>query len=482
MYENRLHERVAEIFLKTGPTKSRYIHLLECMHEIAKMHRGAASSYIDKFIHRELMQEIKLTFYSYKKSQTLAPADNKDNVALIVKMYKVFSAQISLVASLLNAEERQREQLLEEPLIKELLQVLTHSNTDPILLTSICYLAEKVLNCDSVRTNPRELGDKITRMQSCEGLLPYLGMGKYRDLLRNAQKYSGQEDQVVNQDGNEGALEYLNDPIIHQLFIQIIKLIEFFCRELALLVKLEKEATNGRIDENQRRLKQSYQQVCSRLNEADREQALFKCLEIPNDDVRLAVVHCLYYVPIEEIDAEEIDQLLKLMSPQNIGAGKTELVLAVIFNILSNLLSDNSNNIKTSETTTLFKTKFSFTAISLAIAIMTKNQEREVDCAEEEFEKSTLALSILNFLKHVSKESKTKDQLKNKGDVLKRILYSEQTYTRLYRYVLTPVEVETTQLGMDFESLRAAIQQGYECIDPYTYVSFRILHQMANLL
>lgn len=92
MYENRLHERVAEIFLKTGPTKSRYIHLLECMHEIAKMHRGAASSYIDKFIHRELMQEIKLTFYSYKKSQTLAPADNKDNVALIVKMYKVFSA------------------------------------------------------------------------------------------------------------------------------------------------------------------------------------------------------------------------------------------------------------------------------------------------------------------------------------------------------------------------------------------------------
>ena len=277
------------------------------MHEIAKMHRGAASSYIDKFIHRELMQEIKLTFYSYKKSQTLAPADNKDNVALIVKMYKVFSAQISLVASLLNAEERQREQLLEEPLIKELLQVLTHSNTDPILLTSICYLAEKVLNCDSVRTNPRELGDKITRMQSCENLLPYLGMGKYKELLRNAQKYSGQEDQVVNQDGNEGALEYLNDPIIHKLFIQIIKLIEFFCRELALLTKLEKEATNGRIDENQRRLKQSYQQVCSRLNEADREQALFKCLEIPNDDVRLSVVHCLYYVPIEEIDAEEID-------------------------------------------------------------------------------------------------------------------------------------------------------------------------------
>ena len=40
---------------------------------------------------------------------------------------------------------------------------------------------------------------------------------------------------------------------------------------------------------------------------------MFKCIEIPNDDVKLAVVNCLYYVPIKEIDAEEIDQLLKLM-------------------------------------------------------------------------------------------------------------------------------------------------------------------------
>jgi len=49
------------------------------------------------------------------------------------------------------------------------------------------------------------------------------------------------------------------------------------------------------------------------LNDANREMALFRCIEIPNDEVKLAVVSCLYYVPIDEIDAEEIDQLLKLM-------------------------------------------------------------------------------------------------------------------------------------------------------------------------
>mmetsp|Transcript_12897 Transcript_12897/g.16570 ORF Transcript_12897/g.16570 Transcript_12897/m.16570 type:complete len:99 (-) Transcript_12897:3140-3436(-) len=97
----------------------------------------------------------------------------------------------------------------------------------------------------------------------------------------------------------------------------------------------------------------------------------------------------------------------------------------------------------------------------MAINIMIKNQERVVEEVDEEEEKYTLALSILNFLKHVSKEVKTKDQLKNKGEVLKRILFAEQCHTRDFSFVVTPIEVEVTQMGMDFESLRGAIQQGY---------------------
>ena len=73
--------------------------------------------------------------------------------------------------------------------------------------------------------------------------------------------------------------------------------------------------------------------------------------------MKLAVVNCLYFVPIEQIDAEEMESLLKSLGPQNVGTGKTELVLAVIFNILSNIISDNSQ--KASDTTNLFKNKYS---------------------------------------------------------------------------------------------------------------------------
>lgn len=41
----------------------------------------------------------------------------------------------------------------------------------------------------------------------------------------------------MQSDATDPNLEYLNDPIIHRLFIQIIKLVEFFCKRLDILTK-----------------------------------------------------------------------------------------------------------------------------------------------------------------------------------------------------------------------------------------------------
>ena len=120
---------------------------------------------------------------------------------------------------------------------------------------------------------------------------------------------------------------------------------------------MKREKGSKVTDENDKKLKSLLEKVSNRLNGAAREEALFNCLLIPNDDVKLEVVDCLYFVPIEQIDTEEMESMIKLMQPENIGAGKTELVLSTIYNILSNLISDNSQ--KTQAVTTLFKTKFS---------------------------------------------------------------------------------------------------------------------------
>ena len=116
------------------------------------------------------------------------------------------------------------------------------------------------------------------------------------------------------------------------------------------------------------------------MNDANREAALFNCLEVPNDDVKLAVVECLNNVPLSEFDTEEISTLIRLLgSYKNIGAGKTEYVLAKIFWILIKLTRD-----KESESGKNFRMKFGEKAITEALDILIRNQMRLVDDMEEE--------------------------------------------------------------------------------------------------
>lgn len=68
MIEMGLHLEVAEIFTKTPPTASRYLHLLQNLTEISKLSQQAAADFVDRFVHSELIQDVKLSFYQYKKS------------------------------------------------------------------------------------------------------------------------------------------------------------------------------------------------------------------------------------------------------------------------------------------------------------------------------------------------------------------------------------------------------------------------------
>ena len=70
--------------------------------------------------------------------------------------------------------------------------------------------------------------------------------------------------------------------------------------------------------------------------ECGREECLFDCLRIPDDEVRLAVVKCLFVVPITQFDTAELEKITQIMSKcKNISAGKTELVLSTIYWILA---------------------------------------------------------------------------------------------------------------------------------------------------
>jgi hypothetical protein len=68
-------------------------------------------------------------------------------------------------------------------------------------------------------------------------------------------------------------LEHLDDPLVNELFISIIKLMEFICR------KAQDESLKAKND--------LFDSMSESLNEGRREDALFNALKIPNDEVRL---------------------------------------------------------------------------------------------------------------------------------------------------------------------------------------------------
>lgn len=89
------------------------------------------------------------------------------------------------------------------------------------------------------------------------------------------------------------------------LCVSIIKLIRYFCSEA--------EGNKGN---------SLFDATSASLNSNRRETALFNCLEIPDDAVRLAVVECLLVVPLDEYDMDEINRVIKVISGcNNIGAG-----------------------------------------------------------------------------------------------------------------------------------------------------------------
>lgn len=119
-----------------------------------------------------------------------------------------------------------------------------------------------------------------------------------------------------------------------------------------------------------------FDEISQSLNQNKREDALFNCLAIPDDSVRLAVVRCLYVVPLDEFDSEEIERITSIVTTcNNICAGETELILSTIYWICTKFVTPSSDD-SASNSSTIFINKFGEQTINEALNILAKNLER----------------------------------------------------------------------------------------------------------
>ena len=258
------------------------------------------------------------------------------------------------------------------------------------------------------------------------------------------------------------SLSHLDDYIVNDLFKSIIRLVELICRQAVV----NKKNT-------------LFKTISDALDGGHREEALFNCLEIPNDDVRLAVVKCLFVIPIQDFQMPEISHLTKVMSNcNNIGAGKTEHVLSTIYWICTKFVCGDTEALEGSPR--IFQQKFGEKTVNEAVNILSRNLIRVVEIDEEDSEKYTLSLSILNFLKASSDKPMMKKYLKGKNALFRKILTNEDTHSsKLIKRI--PIDIETTMFGREMHTLTECIS-GVDAVEAYSDVSLRVLMRMADIL
>lgn len=205
-----------------------------------------------------------------------------------------------------------------------LLRYSALEHVEPLLQTSICEFAYYIVTSKTGLSSNTCIEAVFIAMDKLSELLKYMvdthangkNFEKYKRLCEDAEMYNKGTLLL----GEPVPLESMTNPVIHSLFISIIKLITFISKYALLPGHIQDKC----------------QYFAAHLNDIERENALFACLQIPNDDVKLAIAKCLDEVSISQIEVDELSFFTRLLSSyKNLGAGKTEEVLYCHLNLVN---------------------------------------------------------------------------------------------------------------------------------------------------
>lgn len=84
--------------------------------------------------------------------------------------------------------------ILEEPVVKDLISIMSHKKTDPILLKSICTFALDLFECPELKDDQDRMEPFHKEMADMKMMVPYLGMARYPDLLAMTSRYHSSQN------------------------------------------------------------------------------------------------------------------------------------------------------------------------------------------------------------------------------------------------------------------------------------------------
>ena len=103
--------------------------------------------------------------------------------------YQTLAAEITALGGLLQGNENKRACIIDDPIVLDIINFMSHSKTDPILLTSVCTFALDLFECRELRYCKKRMQPYFDKMVNMKYMIPYMGLERYPDLLQMSQRY-----------------------------------------------------------------------------------------------------------------------------------------------------------------------------------------------------------------------------------------------------------------------------------------------------
>ncbi len=193
--------------------------------------------------------------------------------------------------------------------------------------------------------------------------------------------------------------------------------------------------------------------TCNKLDAAGREQVLFKAFEVPDDDLRVVVMECLLEVPVSNLQAEEVQNIVAIIANcDNLTVGRTEQIIGYAFQILRKLVVDDGEE-------GIHFRRFHAATIHMALDIIVRNSGRDTrENRVESEEKTVLSTACVDFLRAASfewAEAIELMQTRNAVEAMMTFMKNEEMYGREDM----PVWVERTAVGSSVQALLQCLPQ-----------------------
>lgn len=146
----------------------------------------------------------------------------KENPEIIHIKCKKFALLIKTYGAIHLIYKFSEEEVKNHQIINDLLDIVSVDFCDPIILAAVCNFVTNLLENDKIEYNLELIKYISMKSKMFHPLLPYLGDFKYQFLCNYISLQGATGDRAFIPLANQG------DERVHELFVQIVRLVKYF--------------------------------------------------------------------------------------------------------------------------------------------------------------------------------------------------------------------------------------------------------------